>query len=253
MKKLLTILCVAACSLFAGQAAKAESAILGIGNHLGVDLNIGTTGIGVELSTPITPFVQARAGISIMPGIKFHVDSEVEDEYEVNGQYYSDIYDMQLDGSLKRVQGSLIFNIYPFGNKSSFFVALGGYFGGQDIVSITGSCPDAASLSDGNYVEVGNYRLPLDKNGNAEGSLRVKNFRPYVGIGFGRPCPSGRVNFMFDLGVQFHGTPYVYDKTNGSKLDYYNGEDDDDDTFQKIMDNVKIYPVLKFTISGRIF
>ena len=49
---------------------------LGIANHLGVNINVGTTGIGFEAATPITPFVQARAGISVMPGIKFHVDSD---------------------------------------------------------------------------------------------------------------------------------------------------------------------------------
>lgn len=28
---------------------------------------------------------------------------------------------------------------------------------------------------------------------------------------------------------------------------------DNDDTFQKVMDHFTVYPVLKFTISGRIF
>lgn len=221
---------------------------LGIANHLGVDANVGTTGIGFELSTPITPFVQARAGISFMPGFSFNVDTEVSGTYTQGGQTL-DYYDtIESKGNLKRVQGSVIFNIYPFGNHSSFFVAAGGYFGGKEALKITGHSAEAAKYG-GGEIEIGDYKIPLDKDGNVSGGIKVNSFRPYFGIGTGRPCPKGRLNFMWELGVQVHGTPKLY--TNHGEIIDLHGVDNDD-TFQKIMDNVKVYPVLKFTISGRI-
>lgn len=251
MKKFIAALTIAICAIIAPGSTHAQvKDMLGIANHVGVTLGVGTTGIGIEAATPITPFVQARLGIHIMPGINFHVDSDVTIDGGYNGYRGSYDTEIQLDGSLKRIQGSLIFNVYPLGNRFPLFVAVGGYFGGRDMVKITGNCPDAKGL--GNYVEVGDYRLPLDENGNARGALRVNSFRPYIGIGTGRPCPSGRVNFMWELGVQFQGKPKVWDDISGSYVDTKFIEDSDD-TFQKVMDHFTVYPVLKFTISGRIF
>lgn len=256
MKKFLLAACVALTSLFAANHTNAQvKDMLGIANHLGVNLNVGTTGIGVEAATPITPFVQARLGISVMPGINFHVDSEVtiDTNNAQPGVPGSIERDIRLDGSLKRVQGSLIFNVYPLGNRFPLFIAVGGYFGGRDMVKITGKVDDfTPDMYSAASVEIGDYRLPLDPNGNVRGALRVNAFRPYIGIGTGRPCPVGRINFMWELGVQIQGKPYVWDEINKTKVDSKFMEDSDD-TFQKVMDHFTVYPVLKFTISGRIF
>lgn len=56
---------------------------------------------------------------------------------------------------------------------------------------------------------------------------------------------------MWELGVQIQKAPYVCDVVNNNKIDV--AEFSNDDTFQKIMGNLKVYPVLKLTISGRIF
>lgn len=223
--------------------------MLGIANHFGLAAGVGTTGISVEAATPLTRFVQARLGIHIMPGFNFNVDSDVTIDSPVSGYEGSYDTEISLNGSLKRIQGSLIFNVYPLGNKFPLFLAVGGYFGGRDMVKISGYCADAKGL--GSYVEVGDYRLPLDAEGNAKGSLRVNSFRPYIGIGTGRPCPVGRLNFMWELGVQFQGRPALWDENGKQEID--TKVFDSDDTFQKVMDNFKVYPVLKLTISGRIF
>lgn len=250
MKKILAIISFAVCAALGSNADAAGFKELGIANHLGVDLGVGTTGITFEASTPITSYVQARLGVHYMPAIKFHVDSEVDINTNVNGHNYASDSEIQLDGSLGRWQGSLIFNVYPLGKRFPLFLAVGAYFGGRDLVKISGYCPDVKQL--GSAVEIGDYNLPLDANGNARGALRVNTFRPYFAIGTGRPCPNKRINFMWELGVQIQGKPYVWDDMNKSKVDMKVVEDSDD-TFQKIMDNFKVYPVLKFTISGRIF
>jgi Cdc6-like AAA superfamily ATPase len=54
---------------------------------------------------------------------------------------------------------------------------------------------------------------------------------------------------MFEMGAQFHKTPEVY-------TDYGNlGQllDETDNEFTDIINNIKVYPVIKFRLSGRIF
>lgn len=249
MKKFFSALCIAVCTLLAPASADAQvKDVLGIANHVGVNLGVGTTGISIEAATPITPFVQARLGMDIMPGIKFHVDTDVDVETAYGNIHTGEI---NLDGSLKRVQGHLIFNVYPLGNRFPLFIAVGGYFGGRDMVKITGQVDNYAPGMMGS-VEIGDYRLPLGPNGEVRGGLRTNSFRPYIGIGTGRPCPVGRLNFMWELGIQIQGKPYVWDDINKQKVETQFMEDNDD-TFQKVMDHFTVYPVLKFTLSGRIF
>lgn len=252
MKKYFTSLCLVAASIAASFSLQAQN-IFGVANHLGVDINAGTTGIGVELSTPLTQWIQARAGVSIMPGINFNVGTTVSGTQTINGISQEWDSDLDVTGDLKRVQGSLIFNAYPFGSKSSFFVAAGAYFGGKDLLKISGQLSDYDKLGDlkDAGVEIGDYKLPLGPNGEVAGALRVAGFRPYLGLGTGRACPKHRVGFMWELGVQFQKKAYVWDDINMERVDLSGITSDD--TFQKIIDKVQVYPVLRFTISGRIF
>ena len=70
----------------------------GIANHLGVDVNVGTTGVGFEVSTPITQFIQARAGLSYMPGFSFNVSTDVTGSYTYEGQKYEYVDNIDAKG-----------------------------------------------------------------------------------------------------------------------------------------------------------
>lgn len=244
MKKFLLAVAVLFVSV-SGSAIGLEK--LGIANHLGVDINAGTNGIGFEVSTPVTRWVQARLGLSVMPGFKFTTSADVDAADYGYGEYnsYVEGTEMDLEASFKRVQGSLIFNVYPF-THGSFYVAVGAYFGGKDLIRITGSTDDPR-FQEG-QVSIGDYAIDI-KDGKVKGGLKVNSFRPYFGLGWGRPVPNRRLNFGFELGVQVHGTPKVYTDYGNVDLSGIDGSDD----FQKIMDNFKIWPVLKFTLSGKIF
>ena len=62
--------------------------------------------------------------------------------------------------------------------------------------------------------------------------------------------PKGRLNFGVELGVQFHGKIKLYTQdTELTKIP----ELENDDDWQKWMDKLTVYPVLKLTLSGRIF
>ena len=236
MKKFLLIFTLFLSSL----GLKAQD--LNIFNHLGADLTIGTNGIGIEAVTPITNFVTLRAGAHFMPNFRFHTD--VDADYQTNGEYYYE--SIQVDMGMGRTQGSVIFNVYPI-PLSSFFVAVGGYFGGEKIFKVHGHT-DNHYLYNG-YVNAGGVGIPIDSNGDIDGGFKVKGFRPYVGLGFGRALPKNRLAFNFELGVQFEGKPKAY--TNYGELKY--GDEYSGDDLDKITKYFNLYPVISFKLAGKIF
>lgn len=233
-RKLIAIACMALTALCA--SAKMPVDVL---DHLGINLGVGTTGISIEASTPLSRFVQMRAGVSIMPKVKFTTETDAY-YYEDGLEYYTEV---DLDANLARVQGQILFNVYP-APTVPFYVAVGAYFGGNDLIKITGYSPELAAT--GGTVQVGDYEFEVP-DGYVRGGVGVKGFRPYVGIGYGRAIPKSRVNFSFDLGIQFHGKPSIY--TNTGKVDI--SEFTDDDIFQTIIDYAKFYPTLTFRLGFR--
>lgn len=218
----------------------------GVFNSLGASVGVGLTGVDVEVATPITPYLALRGGVSIMPGFSMGTDVDVELDGQSAGS-------MNVDGSLKRVSGQVLLNVYPF-RSSSFFAVVGGYFGGTSLVTIEGTSDqalkDKIAEAESAGIVIGDQMIPFDENGNISGGLKVAGFRPYVGLGFGRTIPTNRVNVGVELGVQFHGHPEVYTDTGELDLSAF-GEDGD--TFSKIVDKLTVYPVLKIRLSGRIF
>lgn len=251
MKKIIRAISVMVLMLASVSVSAGGPGDLYLFNHLGIGAHVGTTGFGFEAATPITKWVTLRGGVTIMPGIKFNTDIDGTYEGTHEGQHIEQDFTMDVKGSLSRVQGSVIFNIYPLTHLTSFYIAAGGYFGGSKIVGVTGHSDELMNLANGDsYLELGDYKLPVDKNGNVDGALKVNAFRPYLGIGFGRPLPKGRLNFGVELGVQFHGKMKLYNRD--TELEKVPSLDNDDD-WQKWMDKLTVYPVLKFTLSGRIF
>ena len=216
----------------------------GIFDHVGVGVGVGTTGITIEAATPITRWVQMRAGVTVVPGIKFGVH-DIDVDYTVQG--YDRTSSIDLDGNLKRVSGQVIFNVYPI-PMASFYVAAGAYFGGSTMVGIKGHCDDLVGVADGS-VTIGDYTLPVDENGNVDGGIKVNGFRPYLGIGWGRAVPGKLLNFGVELGVQIHGKPALYTEFGEIGIP----DELEDDTFQKIMDKAKVYPNLTFRLNFRAF
>ena len=80
------------------------------------------------------------------------------------------------------------------------------------------------------------------------GDVRVKKFRPYAGLGFGRLIPKKRVGFRFELGCQLGKMKVYQNDTEVNINEMSKGKDD----LSKIIDKLTVYPVLKFTLTGRI-
>lgn len=222
-------------------------------DRIGANLQVGTNGISVEAATNISKYVNLRVGADFMPDFGLNTDTD----YTIDNPdtpVYGDIDGtINLHGAIGRVQGHVIFNVYP-APKVPVYIAVGGYFGGNKLVKINGHSDEAEeylrqnpdALSSAGAI-IGDMTVPFDENGDVSGGLKVNSFRPYFGIGWGRAIPEKRINFGIDLGVQLDGTPELY--TDYGELDTSIIENDN--TYQKIIKYLKVYPVLSFKLQFR--
>lgn len=220
---------------------------LGIFNSLSVGVSAGTTGIGIDVATPVTPHFAIRGGVSFMPGISFDADVDVD----LKDPKLKENSSLNLTGNMKRASGELLVNYYPF-LSSSFFVTAGAYFGGNKLLKVKGHSDKLAEYVNGGNqasIIIGDQEIPVDKNGDVSGGFKVSGFRPYIGVGFGRAVPKKRIGVQFELGVQFHGSPKLY----SSAGDLSGALADSDDDFTKVMDKLTVYPVMKVRFCGRLF
>jgi hypothetical protein len=200
---------------------------------------------------------------------------------------------MEIQGKLKNTTGHVLIDLYPGGH--SFHFTVGAYFGPEEIIDVynkedgfmkpitayNDAIIYAQSQTPSNSVvpqnvrdvvdkyglkmiggELGDYFVtpnPADK-GNVNAYAKVKSFRPYVGLGFGRAVPKGRIGCQFDLGVQFWGSPEIYVPTYDKAAKTYQCEKidgdkagDDAGKVLKTVSKVSVYPVLNFRLVGRIF
>lgn len=238
----------------------------GIFNHVGLNVGAGTEGISVGVAAPVTNFLEVEAGVNIMPSFKLSGDLDVD----INMPQESDIQyptsgTIHAEGSFDRTTFNVKANLYPFGGGSKFFIAAGLSIGGEKIAEVTGSCDELRKFSENNLhtpelkdqfrkaisANLGGYNLELDENYNLQGDIRCKNVRPYLGLGFGRLVPNNRIGCRLELGCQFMGKLKVYQ--NGNEIDINKAlEDAGEDDLSKFVKDLKVYPVLKFSLTGRI-
>lgn len=231
----------------------------GIFNHVGLNAGVGTEGISVGIAAPITDYLELGFGVNLMPSIKVkgdvNVDFDIPTAYANYGIPTND--KVKITGDFARTTMDVKLNVYPFGGNSKFFIAGGFSFGGEKMAKISGhsnlvqsTLKDYPELKPYFSAELDKYDIKFDDNGDVKGDIRVKNFRPYVGLGFGRLVPKNRVGCRFELGCQFAGKLKVYQDNKELKINELNDADDD---LSKVIDKLNVYPVLKFTLTGRIF
>jgi len=246
MKKLFVV-CIVLLSAFSLQlqAQNKQENTLGYFNSLSIGVNAGTTGWGIDVATPIGQYLSLRAGVTFMPNFTISDDVDVDVDFEG----YHGSHSIDVEGGIKRTSGEILLNFYPF-KRSSFFITGGAAFGGDKIIKLKGHSDELARYSGLAGIEIGDYLIPVDKNGNVSGGIKVSSFRPYVGIGFGRIVPKNkRVGFLFEIGAQIHGTPEVY--TDYGNVDMLMEEADNE--FTDVMDKITVYPVMRFRLCGKLF
>jgi hypothetical protein len=269
MKKLMMVAVILLTSV--GSVMAQNEYKRGIFNHVGLNVGAGTEGISVGVAAPVTNFLEVEAGVNIMPSFKLSGDLDVDVNTDdlppvpVPNVQYPSSATIHAEGSFDRTTFNVKANLYPFGGGSKFFIAAGLSIGGEKIAEVTGSCDELRKFSENNLhtpelkdqfrkaisANLGGYNLELDENYNLQGDIRCKNVRPYLGLGFGRLVPKNRIGMRLELGCQFMGKLKVYQ--NGNEIDIDKAlEDAGEDDLSKFVKDLKVYPVLKFSLTGRI-
>lgn len=259
-------------------------------NHLAIGVGVGSPGITVELAAPVTDYLAVRAGADIMPKLKIKTTVDIDDNKrrELNSmlqqqQQTLDYFnipnpsvpgEVDVEGKLNNTTGHILFDVYPFRN-ADWHLTVGAYFSGKEVVNAyntddsqlkgiadynnalndrTFTLPDGTTFNGNDYkmgVRLSDYFLEPDRNGHVDADIKVNQFRPYVGIGWGRAVPRHHtVGFSIDLGVQFWGKPKVYCQDIELTKDNVEG---DGGSVIKTISKISVYPTLSFKLNCRLF
>lgn len=243
MKKIFLLIATAVLTVCNAQAQdKVES--FGVFDHLSVGVSAGTTGIGIDLAAPVTDYLQLRAGYSFMPSISYKDDFD----YKHNGK----MNQTEVEAKLHMGDFKVLADVYPY-RSSSFHVSAGFFIGKPEVVTLENTTP-VTDFEPGEGFFIDDYLVGFDSDGYARGAIRVNSFKPYLGIGFGRAVPKDRISMRFDMGVQFWGSPGVYEKQTGEYLKVEKKDTGDHDNgVINTVSKITVYPVISFRLAGRIF
>ena len=138
-------------------------------SHLDLALSVGSTGVGIELASPLCEFAQVRMGYEIMPPFKKKLTSEVmvgnekAHLYNENGNRISSNftkvrdmmyeqlgYDMMdhidMTGTLTINNFKFLVDIFPLSGNHQLHVTIGFYWGPSQIAKIEHDGNSAATL-----------------------------------------------------------------------------------------------------------
>ncbi|HET9024935.1 MAG TPA: hypothetical protein VFN64_10205 [Burkholderiaceae bacterium] len=164
----------------ASLVAAAVLGAAGAAQAAGVGLRVGTTGVGGDVGFSLMPTLSARLGYS---GLSYSRDI--------------DVTDVEYDGKLRLSNLNALLDFSPLPGP---FRITGGFIFNDNKVDVTGR------PTNGTYTLNGHV-YPAAAIGSLSGTVKSGNrAAPYLGIGYGNVAGFG-VNFYFDLGVMFQGTP----------------------------------------------
>jgi hypothetical protein len=137
----------------------------------GVGIRAGTTGVGADLGWDIAPTLGGRVGISAM---------NVNTDFDTSSANY--------DAKVKLANLNLFLDWSPLGP----FRITGGFIANDNKIDLTGRPTSGVAAG-----------TTLTGQVTPE-----RSFAPYLGVGYGNVWTKG-INFYFDLGVMFQGSPQV--------------------------------------------
>ena len=186
MKKFLVITMMA-CAAVSVQAQDVSNYLKthNVFQHLDLSVNVGTSGIGFDVATPIGNYVQLRAGYEFMPQFHVGVDFPIEVggepavKYDANGNRVESTFD-RLAKNLKELTGyevedhvemigkmtmnnfKLLVDVFPFQENKHWHFTAGFYLGPSQFARADNSIDAMTSL-----LAVGMYNHIYDRVENA--------------------------------------------------------------------------------------
>lgn len=141
----------------------------------GLGLRAGTTGVGADFGWDVAPTLGGRVGLSGM-SFNTHVDTD----------------DVRYDAKAKLLNLNLFLDWSPAGP----FRISAGFIANNNKLDLSGQ-PNSGAVT------------TIPQGASLSGTVKPdRSFAPYLGIGYGNVWTKG-VNFYFDLGVMFQGSPQV--------------------------------------------
>ena len=123
--------------------------------HLDIGVTLGTTGVGVDVATPLSEQFRVRAGFSFVPefDVKMNFDMDGENGSNVNSvaDKFADMTGLAIDDNIDMIgqpnifNGNLLVDFYPIKNVN-FHVTAGFYVGSSRIASACNAIEDMATL-----------------------------------------------------------------------------------------------------------
>lgn len=288
MKKLLVIFAFLGMSLTPASAQEEDQLIF---NHLGIGVSVGTTALGINVSTVLTPYFGLRAGVNLWPILKLrsnlHLGSRIQNwEPGDIAKYAQELNEvlsedeqvpmempeaMSMHIKPKLTAGHLLIDYYPFPHSSNFHLTTGFHLG-------TGTVIDIHNRHEGSLMPVTAWNNAM-KNPDAQEVVERNNLQP-IGLVLGDYFIAPDENGNIDARIRVSGfRPYlglgfgraVPRKRIGCQFDLgvqfwgspkvmVNGEElkpdkvgEELDDVLSIVSRIKVFPVLSFRLVGRIF
>ena len=248
MKAKLRLLLLAIPCFTLPSRAQADLHIL---NHLSIGAEVGTMGVGIDASMPVTTFVDIQGGFTMFPRVEFNTSLGTNRPVPgIDGK-------VRLKGKPLMKGGKVLVNVMPLPILSSFHITAGAYFESDEALGLYNEEPlsemaayNALHPDDKCGLTLGNYLLEPDAEGNIDVSFKVKPVKTYLGIGFGRGVPKRRIGFKFDVGCLLWGKPTLC--CNGVEVQDTD-QDGEGGGIIKVATKLKVYPMINFRLCGRIF
>jgi hypothetical protein len=228
--------------------------------HWALGVDAGTYGVGVSAATSLSSNFKLRLGVN-------HLGFNYKDGFDMGGvdgylpELPAEAPSIEMEGQitdlkLNFTQGKVLVDYYPM--KNGVFSLTAGLYLGKNMISGAGKIENYEALVEQNGGErpvfgFEDLTIQPEANGSFDAKIQFGNaIKPYVGIGLGRTIANSRVGFKFDLGVVFQGDIQFKSKT------IYPGSNTTNMAYNKLNDYVstdllKLWPILSFSLSYRIF
>lgn len=198
--------------------------------ELATSLDLGTTGLGLHLSTPLSSKLNARVGLNA-----------------ANYSYDGNTSDMDYDFKLKLKTVDALLDYHPF--DGVFRITGGVVYNGNKI--------DARAKPNGGTYTVNGRAYDASLVGDLSGKIDFRKAAPYLGIGWGNAVKAQGWSVGADLGVTFQGSPKTQLASNNctapALLCQQLASDvavENADLAEEVKD-FKLYPVIRVGISYR--
>jgi len=247
-----------------------------LANHLSLGLTLGLDGIGAQLALPLGKHFSVRAGYSYLGSLTKSprdlsdgmFSSLIPDEEDLKFDLSGDdgrqvnLYDVPITLNLNTFGPNVMVDYFPWKN-AGFHLTAGAFFTKGTLLAVDADVHE--QLREDEYASLGiSFKdvedITTDEKGVMHFDMRASGFRPYIGIGFGRPLNmKHRVSVNFDMGVVVLGSSGIYSYNYAGRSGVEDVQitsaklDNEDDGILDKIGKFPVFPMMKLSVNVRLF